>query len=633
MDHLLPQEARASGTRVLSGLLGARPGPEGVFFRVWAPRARSVAVELERGARPPASSPLRRTQDGCFEGLVAGAAAGDEYRYRVDGAGPFPDPASRFQPRGVHGPSLVVDPGSFRWTDGGWKGVPPGELVFYELHVGAFTPEGTFDGVAARLGELSDLGATAIELMPVGDFPGSRNWGYDGTAIFAPARAYGDPDSFRRLVDSAHARGLAVFLDVVYNHLGPDGNYTGAFSPFYFTDRHRSPWGDGVNLDGEECRHVREFFIENAVRWIREYHLDGLRLDATHALVDDSRRHFLRELRERVSAEALAGRRALLVAEDDRNLDLLIRKPPRGGFGLDAVWADDFHHQVRRLLAGDRDGYYRDFEDRVEDLTTILRQGWLYTGQHSAHLGRARGTSPDGLAPERFVFCLQNHDQIGNRAHGERLNACIDAAPFLAATVLLLTAPQTPLLFMGQEWGAETPFLYFTDHEPELGRKVTEGRRREFAAFERFSDPAARESIPDPQAAETFERSRLQWEERVGICAQGRLKLHRDLLRLRRAEFSRAGGFAVMTLPNRDGVALHRRGAARPYLILVQLRRAGRVDLSDLALPRPEARWRVLLSTEEAAYSCDPHPPACRLDGPQASVQFYRPGAVILEEI
>jgi maltooligosyltrehalose trehalohydrolase len=606
-----------------------------VFFRVWAPRAASLEVALERSGRPLATLALERGRDGYFEALVPSAAAGDEYRYRVDGKGPFPDPASRFQPAGVHGASLIVDPGAFSWTDGDWTGVPSGERVFYELHLGTFTPEGSFDGAAAKLDALAELGVTALELMPVADFPGRRNWGYDGVALFAPARCYGAPDRFRAFVDAAHRRGLAVFLDVVYNHLGPDGNYTGAFSPFYFTPKHRSPWGDGVNLDGEGSRQVRDFFIENAQHWIHEYRLDGLRLDATHALVDESPRHFLAELGERVRASLPEERRVALIAEDERNLARLVKPRPEGGWGLDAVWADDFHHQLRRLLAGDHDGYFADYEDRVEDLALILRQGWLYTGQFSAHLKGPRGTPATGLDPGRFVFCLQNHDQIGNRAFGERLNVQIDAAAFRAASVLLLTAPQTPLLFMGQEWGAATPFLYFTDHEPELGRKITEGRRREFAAFSSFADPEARARIPDPQALETFERSRLNWAERACGAAPGLFRLHQALLRLRRAELSppRPGGFRVLTLPNGNGVALHRAGSSRAYLVLVQLRVSARIRLGGLDLPRPEARWRAVLTTEDADYCPDPKPIACRLDGPQPDVEFSRPGAAVLEEV
>ena len=614
--------------------LGACVKPDGVNFRVWAPRATEVQVELERGGRPLMTRTLEGGRDGYFEALIQRVAAGDAYRYRVDGHGPFPDPASRFQPGGVHGPSLVVEPNAFHWTDANWKGVPSRELMLYEIHLGTFTPEGTFDGAAARLSALAELGVTAIELMPVADFPGRRNWGYDGAALFAPARCYGEPDRFRAFVDAAHRLGLAVLLDVVYNHFGPDGNYTGAFSPFYLTAEHGSAWGARINLDGEGSRQVRDFFVENAQHWIHEYHLDGLRLDATHALIDEGPRHFLAELAERVRASLPEDRTVALIAEDDRNLARLVKPRPEGGFGLDAVWSDDFHHQMRRLLAGDHEGYYADYQDRIEDLALILRRGWLYTGQHSAYSKGPRGTPTDGLEPGSFVFCLQNHDQIGNRALGERLNTQIDAAAFRAATVLLLTAPQTPLLFMGQEWGAGTPFLYFTDHDPELGRKVTEGRRREFAAFSSFSAAESRAQIPDPQAPETFERSRLIWEERASIAAQGLVRLHQALLRLRRQEFPPGGesDARVLALPSKNGIALERTGARGTHLILVQLRASGRVEMGALTLPRPEARWRPVLTSEDERFCPDPKPVACRLDGPSPNVEFSRPGAVILEK-
>lgn len=613
--------------------LGACVRPEGVFFRVWSPQAKALEVAIARGGRPLTTRALVRDRDGCFEGLISEAAAGDEYRYFVDGHGPFPDPASRRQPAGVHGPSLVVDPRAFCWTDDDWRGLPPGELAFYELHLGTFTPAGTFDGAAGKLGALAELGVTAIELMPVAEFPGRWNWGYDGVALFAPARCYGAPDRLRALVDAAHRLGLAVFLDVVYNHLGPDGNYASSFSPDYFTRARRSPWGDAINLDGEGSRQVREFLIENALHWIHEYHLDGLRLDATHALADDSPRHFLAELSDRVRASLPARRRVALIAEDDRNLSAIVKPRAAGGWGLDAVWADDFHHQVRRLLAGDHEGYFADYEDRVDDLAVILRQGWLYAGQYSGYRRGPRGTAPDGLEPCRFVFCLQNHDQIGNRAFGERLNSQISAAAFRAASVLLLAAPQTPLLFMGQEWGASSPFQYFTDHEPALGEKISEGRRREFEAFSRFAAPDARARIPDPQAEATFERSRLAWGERDAVEAEGLLRLHRALLQLRRAEFSRSGPLAarVAAFPDKNGVALKRSGSTHDYLILVQLRGPGRVDLGALGLPGIAGRWRAAVDTEDAQYCTDPRPVAFRLDARRPEVEFARPGGAILE--
>ncbi|HXH06040.1 MAG TPA: malto-oligosyltrehalose trehalohydrolase, partial [Vicinamibacterales bacterium] len=511
---------------------GAVPVDGGARFRVWAPGARAVTVVVETGAAAGEHA-LAREPDDTFTAVVGGARPGDRYRLRRDGGPPMPDPASRFQPEGVHGPSEIVDPAAFEWHDTDWPGVAAGDLVLYELHVGTFTPEGTFAAAAARLPYLRDLGVTAIELMPVADFPGRRNWGYDPAALFAPARCYGPPDDLRRLVDTAHALGLAVHLDVVYNHLGPDGAYLAAFSPPFFTDRHRSPWGAGVNLDGPGSAMVRRFLIENALHWLHEYHIDGLRLDATHALADDGPRHFLAELASAVHAAA-RGRPALVIAEDSRNLAVLVREPDEGGWGLDGVWADDFHHVVRVMLAGDRDGYYADYEGTTAELAATLRDGWLYQGRMSRYLGAPRGSDPRGVPKRKFVIAIQNHDQVGNRAFGDRLHHAIDPAAYRAASALLLLAPETPLLFMGQEWAATTPFLYFTDHGPELGARVSAGRRREFARFAAFRDERARARIPDPQAESTFLASRLRWEEPERPPHGAVLRLYRRLLALRR---------------------------------------------------------------------------------------------------
>ena len=415
------------------------------------------------------------------------------------------------------------------------SGRRPGSIatVFYELHVGTFTPEGTFRGVLERLPYLKNLGITAIELMPVADFPGNRNWGYDGVALFAPARCYGEPGDLRALVDAAHQHGLAVYLDVVYNHLGPDGAYANVFSPHYFTDRHQSPWGSGVNLDGPHSAEVRRFFIENALHWVHEYHIDGLRLDATHAMQDDSPVHFLAELTTTVREQS--GRPVLFVAEDHRNLARMLRPVAAGGWGIDAVWADDFHHQARVHVAHDHEGYYADFTGRAEDLATTLRQGWFFSGQHSTFLGGPRGSDPSGLSPKQFVVCIQNHDQIGNRADGARLHHEVDEGTFRALSTLLLLLPQTPLLFMGQEWAASSPFLFFTDHADDLGRKVTEGRRQEFSAFAAFADPARRAAIPDPQDPRTFARSRLQWDEAERDPHARMRRLYQRLLEIRHA--------------------------------------------------------------------------------------------------
>ncbi len=380
--------------------LGARPGAGGVHFRVWAPDTRAVDLLLEPRGQEPWVVSMEKNADGTFTAFVPGlsAGAGARYRYRLDGQGPYSDPASRFQPDGVHGPSEVVDPAGFAWSDHQWPGVAAADLVTYELHVGTFSPEGTFEGVTRRLTELADLGVTAIELMPVADFPGERNWGYDGVDLFAPARCYGTPEDLRRLVDAAHRLGMAVLLDVVYNHLGPDGNYLAQFSADYFSSVHRTPWGPAVNLDGPRSEFVRAFFIENAIHWLREYHLDGLRLDATHRLFDDSPVHFLAELTA-VVRDAVRDRTIHLIAEDMRNLATMVRPAAEGGWGLDGIWSDDFHHELRRYLAGDSEGAFRDFRGILADLVQTINRGWLFCGAYSIHRGCLRGSDPSGLAP------------------------------------------------------------------------------------------------------------------------------------------------------------------------------------------------------------------------------------------
>jgi len=403
-------------------MLGAVPSKAGAQFTVWAPDARTIDVVVTQPGLHVTRA-LSRKRNGCFSGSVPDVADSALYRFRLDGNRHYPDPASRFQPEGIHGPSMFVDPTTFCWTDDGWTGISRDDLTIYELHVGTFTPEGTFAGVESRLDYLASLGIVAIELMPVAEAAGSRNWGYDGVDLFAPSHHYGTPDDLRRLVNAAHRRGLGVILDVVYNHVGPDGAYLSTFSSQYFTDRHPSPWGAGVNLDGDGSEQVRAFLIDNALHWIHEYHVDGLRLDATHALVDDSDTHFLAELADRVRASAT--RPVVLIAEDERNLVTLVDDPPRG-YGFDGVWADDFHHHVRRALAGDAEGYYADFTGAAADIATTLRQGWFYTGQPTVRSGEPRGTDPSAVDPRRMIICIQNHDQIGNRAFGDRLHHAID---------------------------------------------------------------------------------------------------------------------------------------------------------------------------------------------------------------
>jgi maltooligosyltrehalose trehalohydrolase len=619
--------------------IGAHVHPEGTVFHVWAPEVERIDLVFEGRVggvldAPGAEHEMTRGADGCHTIVVDDAPAGTLYRYRLDRRGPFPDPASRWQPHGVHGPSCVVDPSVFHWTDAGWTGVPLERTVLYELHIGAFTPEGTFAAAAGRLPGLAELGVTAVLVMPVADFPGARNWGYDGVAPFAPARCYGSPEDFRRFVDVAHAVGLAVHLDVVYNHLGPDGAYQSTFSPFYYSTTHRNPWGAGINFDGPHSAPVRRYFIENALRWVHEFHIDGLRLDATHAISDTSATHVLAELADTVRASMNGSlREVLVIAEDSRNLNTILRSRETGGWGLDGVWADDFHHHLRRALAGDTDGYFADFDGSAASIAATARQGWFFTGQDSPHRGKPRGTDPAGVPPERCVFCLQNHDQVGNRAFGERLHHQISAAAWRAASTLLLVLPETPLLFMGQEWAASAPFLYFTDHEPGLGRLVTEGRRHEFAQFNAFADPVTRAHIPDPQAGTTFERSRLDWSERHHEPHASTWRLYHRLLELRRALVTPRADARLFQI-EADGADTVVVGRGLPddaqVLVVVRLRGSGRVVIEGSLAPPPHGgRWRGLLSTEDPDVANEPQPPTVDSSDGGLSIQFHRPGAVI----
>ena len=425
----------------------------------------------------------------------------------------------------MHDLSAVVDPGAFPWTDGQWTPRAFADLVIYECHVGTFTPDGTFDSAISRLAELRDLGITAVELMPVASFPGRWNWGYDGASLFAPAEVYGGPDSLRRFVDASHRLGLAVVLDVVFNHFGPDGNYTGLYSDEYVTERYHTPWGPAVNFDGPGSMATRAFFRENLLHWLHEYHLDGFRLDATHAIFDASPVHILAELAEAVRD---AGRPAppYMIAESHEN-DVRYVHPLSVGHGFDAVWADDFHHAMRALLVDEHDGYLRGFDGSMEALATAIRNGFLYEGQHDIGFGAPRGTPARDVPWTSFVYCIQNHDQVGNRPFGQRLNITAAHADFVAATLLLLTLPAIPLLFEGQEFAATTPFLYFTDHHGDLGRAVSEGRKREFSSFHGFTNPLAREAIPDPQAETSYSRSVLDHDEAsygLGLLARQLVK-------------------------------------------------------------------------------------------------------------
>ncbi len=503
--------------------IGAKPASGGIQFRVWAPSATSVEVELVGAAE--ARTPLQ--QDGeYFQGLVQ-AAPGDRYWYWLDGTLRRPDPASRSQPDGVHGPSQVIDP-AFAWNDSNWKGIALEEYLMYELHVGTFTPNGTFDGIISRLDYLCELGITALQLMPVAQFPGERNWGYDGTFPFAPQNSYGGADGLKRLVDACHSRGLAVILDVVYNHLGPEGNYLHAFGP-YFTGRYRTPWGDAVNFDGPDSDQVRHYFISNALYWITEFHIDALRLDAIHGIYDFSALHILQELAENVHQQAKAlGRRIHVIAESDLNDVRVIKPTELGGYGLDAQWNDDFHHALRTLLTSDRSGYYSDF-GRFEDLVKGFREGFVLSGSYSTFRRRRHGCSSAEIPPGQLVVFSQNHDQVGNRMRGERPGEHLTTQQLKLAAATVLLSPYLPLLFMGEEYAESAPFPYFVSHgDAELVEGVRQGRLEEFASFGDQGTP------PDPLAETTFLSAKLDLERRKTGDRRAIFDFYRELIRLRR---------------------------------------------------------------------------------------------------
>ncbi len=504
-----------------------------VRFRLWAPGERRVVLELD-GARHD----MRAVPGGWHERAIAGARAGARYRYLLPSGLAVPDPASRFNPADVHGPSEVVDPRAYAWRDAAWRGRPWEEAVIYELHVGAFTPQGTFAAARERLPELAALGVTAVELMPVADFPGARNWGYDGVLPFAPDASYGTPDELKALVDAAHTAGLMVFLDVVYNHFGPEGNYLHAYCPEFFNPAHHTPWGAAINFDGEGCRTVRDFFVHNALYWVEEYGFDGLRLDAVHAIRDDSQPDIVCEIARALREGPGRERHVHLVLENDANqAHYLARDAGLAPRFATAQWNDDLHHALHALLTGEADGYYADFAGApLERLGRALAEGFAYQGEPSVFRGgRPRGEPSAELPPTAFVSYLQTHDQVGNRAFGERLDALAAERAVRAALACVLLAPQVPMLFMGEEYGASTPFLFFCDFGPELAAAIARGRRAEFARFAAFRDPAAQARIPDPGSPETFEASRLRWAEGDAPGHRARLELCRKLLALRRA--------------------------------------------------------------------------------------------------
>jgi maltooligosyltrehalose trehalohydrolase len=574
----------------------------GVHFRVWAPSRKSVEVVIpDRYVIP-----LEHEDGGYFSGLVAPAERDTQCQFRLDRSHKvLPDPASRFQPQGPHGPSQVVDSVTYRWRDGTWTGVDIRGQIVYEMHIGTFTREGTWNAARQRLPEMAETGITLLEIMPVADFPGRFGWGYDGVDMFAPTRLYGTPDEFRAFVDAAHATGLGVILDVVYNHLGPDGNYLKEFSPAYFS-KEQTEWGEAINYDGPDCAPVREFFVSNARYWIEEFHLDGLRLDATQQIFDSSPEHILKTIC-REARRAAGSRRIVLIAEDESQQALLARAPEAGGYGLDATWNDDFHHAARVALTGNNEAYYCDYTGSPQEFISALKWGFLYQGQFYTWQKQTRGAFALNLPASSFVTFIQNHDQLANSARGERLHALTSAGRYRALTALLLLGPNTPMLFQGQEYGATTPFLYFSDHHKELGELVEEGRSAFLKQFAGIAHSNNAFIMGAPQDAATFERCKLDASERDRNPHW--VALHRDLIKLRRED----PVFCAQRSDRLHGAVLGPEAFALRFfggpngdrLLLVNLGRG--TDLrpcpEPLLAPPFAAQWEMLWSSDNPRYA------------------------------
>ena len=599
------------------------PG-QGVRFRVWAPRARTLDVTVVSPSSRVVG--LERGDGDVFEAIVPGIAPGADYFYLIDGDRERPDPVSRWQPHGVHGPSRVVDPAAHAWTDPAWKGIPLEGYILYELHVGTFTVEGTFEAVIPTLADLRQLGVTAVEIMPVAEFPGERNWGYDGVHLYAPQSSYGGPSGLRRLIDACHHEGLAVVLDVVYNHLGPEGNYLSEYAP-YFSGRYRTPWGEAVNFDGADSDGVRRFFVDNALYWVTEYHVDALRLDAVHSMFDFSAQHILEEIAAAVHERAAwLGRSVWVIAESDLNDPRVISPVEVGGFGIDAQWSDDFHHSLHVLLTGNKRGYLADF-GRMDDLRKALTQGFVYDGNRSTYRRRRHGGSSAARPGWQFVICTQNHDQVANGAWGDRLSVLTSSDSQKLAAAVLVCAPNLPMLFMGQEYGELAPFLYFTSHgEPALVEAVRSGRREEFSAF------AWEREFPDPHAESTFIRSKLDWRLREVPLHAALRDFYRDLLALRRERLS-------LRNCRMDLTTVHANEMER-WLVLTRADANGEATLclfnfhadpQRLAVPASSHRWQLVLHSGDSRYGGNgdrPTPPAT-IEGAGATVPVFGFGAAI----
>jgi maltooligosyltrehalose trehalohydrolase len=562
-------------------------------FIVWAPLLNRVTLKMVW----PQERTISLTQDnyGYWQAIAVGVYPGARYLYAVGEGVERPDPASNFQPEGVHGPSAVIDHRGFEWRDGNWPGLPLAEMIIYELHVGAFTPEGSFDAAVERLDDLNALGVNALEIMPVAQFPGWRNWGYDGVYPYAVQNSYGGPAGLKRLVDACHRHGMAVILDVVYNHLGPEGNYLSNFAP-YFTEKYKTPWGNALNFDGPYSYGVRDYFIENAIHWFEHYHIDGLRLDATHAIPDHGAKHFLQELSEAVAAfSSRHGRKHCLIAESDLNDKRITAPIDAGGYGLDAQWGDDFHHSLRTLLTGEDQGYYEDY-GRIEHLAKAYREGYVYAGQYSPHRKCMHGSSSKELPARSFVVFSQNHDQVGNRMLGERLAALTSFEAQKLAAFAVLMSPYVPLFFMGEEYGEPAPFLYFISHEDEaLVRAVRDGRKAEFAAFKWQGAP------PDPQSSQTFQKSKLNWERRSERKHKTMLAFYSRLIHLRKniSALANLNKDTLEVLALSDEVMLLRRWDDQSQIACVM---NFAVVATKVAAEFPGGDWERLLDSADEAW-------------------------------
>jgi maltooligosyltrehalose trehalohydrolase len=584
--------------------VGAELQPEGVHFRVWAPLRKVVEVVIESGVK--VSTELGPESGGYFSGLVREAGANTRYRIKLDGDDYlYPDPASRFQPEGPHGPSQVIDASKFAWTDAAWKGASIENQVIYEMHIGTFTPGGTWASAEQELPELASFGVTVLEIMPIADFPGDFGWGYDGVNIYAPTRLYGEPDDLRHFINRAHECGIAVILDVVYNHFGPDGNYLKQFSTDYFTDQHTTDWGEAINFDGERAKPVREFYLANAVHWIEEYHFDGLRLDATQNIYDNTNPHILAEITKAVR-ETAGHRATIVVAENEPQETKLARPVARGGYGIDSLWNDDFHHSAMVALTGHNEAYYHDYFGKPQEFISAIKWGYLYQGQYYDWQKQRRGRPGLDLKPTSFMIFIENHDQVANSGRGQRAHQRTSPGRFRAMTMLILLAPGTPMLFQGQEFASSKPFFYFASHGSDLAKLVEDGRRVFLSQFRSLATQEMQVVVPNPADPETFSRSKLDLSERA--THREIYDLHRDLLRLRREDpVFRAqgmGGVDGAVLGDEAFVLRFFGDAGDDRLLVINFGTAIRLTTcpEPLLAPPEDMEWNVLISSESYRY-------------------------------